>query len=45
MLRGSGDFEVMIWGVSHKGMGSFLWGGVDSSRHHVKILVWQLMEG
>ena len=39
-----GDFKVIIWGASHKGMGPFLWGGVDLLRHHVKILIWQLEE-
>ena len=30
-----GDFKVIIWGASHKGMGPFLWGRVDLLRHHV----------
>ena len=26
---GGGDFEVVKWGVSHKGMGPFLWGKLN----------------
>ena len=39
------DFKVIIWGASHKGLGPFFIGGVDPSRHHVKIFIWQLEEG
>ena len=42
--RRRGDFGVIKWGASHKGMGPLLWGKleVDPPRHHVKILIWQL---
>ena len=39
------DFEVIIWGASHEGMGPFFVGGVDPSRHHVNIFIFQLEEG
>ena len=39
-----GDFKVIIWGASHKGMGRYLWGGVDLLRQHVKVLISQLEE-
>ena len=39
------DFKVIIWGASHKGLGPFFIDGVDPSRHHVKIFIWQLEEG
>ena len=40
-----GDFEVIMWRTPHKGTWLFfMGGGVDSSRHHVKILIWQLQE-
>ena len=39
------DFEVIIWGASHEGMGPFFIGGVDPSRHHVNIFIFQLEEG
>ena len=42
--RFRGDFKVIIWGASHKGMEPFLWGGVDLLRQHVKVLIWQLEE-
>ena len=37
--------KVIIWGTRHKGIGSFFNGGVNPSRHHVNILIWQLEEG
>ena len=42
-----GDFKVTIWGERQvtKGWDQFLWGGVDPSRRHIKILIWQLEEG
>ena len=42
--RFRGDFKVIIWGASHKGMEPFLWSGVDLLRQHVKVLIWQLEE-
>ena len=38
------DFKFIIWEASHKGLGLFFIGGVDPSRHHVKIFIWQLEE-
>ena len=40
-----GDFKVIVWGASHKGMEPYFMEGVDSSRHHINILVLQLEEG
>ena len=31
--RVGGDFKVIIWGASHKGLWSFFIGGVDPLRH------------
>ena len=38
------DFEVNKWGRSQRD-GTIFMGEVDPSRHHVKILIWQLEEG
>ena len=40
---GGGDFIVIIWGQPTMGW-DYSYGEVDHSRHHVKILVWQLEE-
>ena len=42
--RLGGGFKVIIWGQATKGWDHF-YGGVDPSRPHVKILIWQLEEG
>ena len=40
MWVGGADFEVIIWGASHKGMRPYLWAEMT----YVKILIWQLKE-
>ena len=45
VYRLGGDFKVIIWGASHKGTGTFLWGELTLRDTHVKILIWHLEEG
>ena len=46
-LIGWGNFKFIMWVASHKEMGPIFLkrGGVDPSKHNVKILIWQLEEG
>ena len=39
------DFKLIICGASHNGLGLFFIGGVDPSRHQVKIFTCQLEQG
>ena len=40
------DFKVIIWGDGGQAtkVGTIFYGGVDPSRHQVKIFIWQLEE-
>ena len=38
------DFKVIILEISYKGLGPYFMGGVDPSRHQVKIFIWELEE-
>ena len=42
--RLGGDFEVIKWGGKPQRDGTIFMGEADPSRHHVKILIWQLWE-